>query len=202
MDHRRAIWGDWAIWGDCTGHRSDEPRHGLCRNGTRSLQEKDGGLSWTASLLAPSGPELLSSGLAIDPLSSSNVYAATSVGIFKSLDAGDSWVAAGPPVPHWPAYSVAIDPVTPSNILAGTAGGLFKSTNGGASWSRRPLASLIYSKSVDSGSTWRLASSDLKEAVYAVAIDPRNPSTLYAANYRGSFEAQTGAPIGLSSTSD
>jgi len=177
--------------------------------GRAVFKSRDGGLSWSASLRAPSSFERLPSGLAIDPLFSSTLYAATNDGVFKSVDAGGSWAAVGPPASTARAYSVAVNPVTPSTILAGTAGSLFKSTDGGASWSGRLLASSIYSlvfspqtpstilgadyeysfyyatssrlyKSTDGGATWSQRSTDLRISPGALAIDPTNPSTLYA----------------------
>ena len=235
--------------------------------GGEVIKSTNGGLSWRTCLETPSGLAIFYSGLAIDPLFSSNVYAATNVGVFKSTDAGGSWAAIRPPSSNPVAYSVAVDPTNPSTILAGTAGGLFKSTNRGGSWSGRLLAASVYSlvfapqrpstiygadfqysyyyyftsqlhrstdasatwsshgagilispgalavdptnpsilyagsydrggvyKSLDFGSTWRRANSELGSSpVLALVIDPRNPSTLYAANSTGVFRSTDGA---------
>lgn len=180
--------------------------------GGEVVKSTNGGLSWRTCLEAPSGLAIFYSGLAIDPLFSSNVYAATNVGVFKSTDAGGSWAAIGPPGPNPIAYSVAVDPVTPSTILAGTADGLFKSTDRGVSWSGRLLASKIFSltlppqrpstifgadlefgyyyyyasslhRSTDAGATWSNHGTGITISPGALAVDPTNPSILYAGSY-------------------
>ncbi len=117
-------------------------------------------------------------------------------------------------LPRTKAYSVAVDPVAPSTILAGTAGGLFKSNDRGASWSGSLLASSIYSlvfspqtpstifgadidystyypnpssvhKSTDAGATWSSISTSFPITPGSLAVDPMNPSTLYAGNIWG-----------------
>ena len=53
--------------------------------------------------------------------------------------------------------------MTPTTLYAGTAGGgVFKSTNGGGNWSAVNTGLTCYS------------------SVYALAIDPATPTTLYA----------------------
>jgi len=158
------------------------------------FKSNDRGASSSGSLLASSIYSLVFSpqtpstifGAGFD----SSYYYPYPSSVYKSTDGGATWSSNSTSTRIYPG-TPTIDPTNPSILYAGSAGAAYGAIGDGG----------VY-KSVDSGSTWRLASSDLKEAVYAVAIDPRNPSTLYAANYRGSFEAQTGAPIGLSSTSD
>jgi len=111
--------------------------------------------------------------LAIDPQNPNIVYASTSGGVFKSGNGGANWSAAnsGLPVGYF-ARSLAIDPRNPSTLYAGGSCtvlgscGIFKSTDGGTSWSP--------------------ANSGLDGAVILVeslAIDPQNPSTVYAGGW-------------------
>jgi photosystem II stability/assembly factor-like uncharacterized protein len=67
--------------------------------------------------------------------------------------------------------ALVIDPSSPSTLYAGTfEGGVFKSTNGGDSWS-----------AVNSGlSSSMFSGGPAKTPVYALAIDPGTPATLYA----------------------
>ena len=162
--------------------------------GVEVFRSRDGGLSWTASLLDQSG-SAFPSGLAIDPLFSSNVYAATDRGVFKSIDAGSSWAAVGPPLSNAPAYSVAVDPITPSNVYAGTEGGLFKSNNRGATWSGRLLASSIYNVvfSPQSPSTIFGADLDFAETYYG----PTSPSRLYKSTDGGATWSQSSTDISI-----
>ena len=66
--------------------------------------------------------------LAINPENSEIIYAGTDVGVFKSVNGGDSWnpIASGMP----PRYitSLAIDPENPNHVYAGTLAGLFEIT--------------------------------------------------------------------------
>src|SRR5207245_11580969 len=74
--------------------------------------------------------------LAIDPQTSSTLYAGTSGGgVFQSTDGGASWRAINTGLTGGEVRALVIDPQTPSTLYAGTSGrGVFQSTDGGASW--------------------------------------------------------------------
>ncbi len=96
--------------------------------------------------------------LAIDPVNPSNIYAGTQrEGIFKSTDAGNSWIAVGPDFAI--IKEIVIDPADPSVIFAGGFA-LFKST--------------------DAGNSWRTLSGQNLNNVNAIAIDHKNRSIIYA----------------------
>ena len=74
--------------------------------------------------------------LAIDPITPSTLYAGTDDGVFKSTNAGATWVATGLTTTF--VFAVAIDPSTPSNLYAGAGGGgVLTSTDAGATWGRQ-----------------------------------------------------------------
>ena len=104
------------------------------------------------------------SALAISPAAPATLYAGMYYGgVFKSTDAGGTWVVANTNLPNDSVRALAIDPFTPSTLYVGTySRGIFKS--------------------IDSGATWTAASSGLTadQPVYTLAIDPSNPATLYA----------------------
>jgi photosystem II stability/assembly factor-like uncharacterized protein len=141
--------------------------------------------------------------LAVDPLASSTVYAATSGGgIFKSVDGGASWSPRPIPVPNLSGAdvtAVAVDRVTPGLVYAtsssGIDGGFLVSTNGGAQWTFSPLGDLraiaidpatpstlwvagaqLY-KSTDAGLTWTMPNAN--PGWFSIAIDPTAPNTVY-----------------------
>jgi photosystem II stability/assembly factor-like uncharacterized protein len=85
--------------------------------------------------------------LAIDPQNPNTVYAATSVGVFKSTDGGASWSNAG--LNGFFVGGLIIDPQTHTTLSAWTPGSsdgdivttsLFKTTDGGATWSKTDSA--------------------------------------------------------------
>src|SRR5437870_6352389 len=114
--------------------------------------------------------------LAIDPQTSSTLYAGTSGGgVFQSTDGGASWRAinTGLTIPY--INALAIDPQTPTTLYAGTyGGGVFQSADAGASWS-----------AINSGLTIPY--------IKALAIDPQTPTTLYAGTSGGGVFQSTDA---------
>jgi hypothetical protein len=113
--------------------------------------------------------------LAIDPVTTSTIYAGTSAGGYKSTDGGASWSPMNSGLAGAGIKTLAIDPVTPSNIYAGTyypifiigvGVGVFKSSDGGMNWSLMNCGlTNIY--------------------VRALAIDPVTTSTIYAGTREG-----------------
>jgi photosystem II stability/assembly factor-like uncharacterized protein len=110
--------------------------------------------------------------LAVDPGNSGTLYGANNNTLYKSTDGGLTWSKPGPglPAPCGPvSSSFVIDPSKTSTLYAGCqgtnqngGGGLFKSTDGGASWAKLAL-----------------------DGPTALAIDPQDSDTLYAATIAG-----------------
>ena len=104
--------------------------------------------------------------IALDPQNPDILYAATTAnGVFKTTDAGESWIAVneglktGTTIPA--LTSLAIDPEQTNVLYAGTSSeGIFKSTNGAGLWN-----------AINS----ELNFIDIREIV----INPLNPNTLY-----------------------
>lgn len=100
---------------------------------------------------------------AVDPLTSTTLYAGTFGGVFKSADGGATWNPSG--LVNSYISALAIDPLMPTTLYAGTSeaigsrGAVYKSTDGGATWSAIGLTGL---------------------SVFSLAIDPLTPATLYA----------------------
>jgi uncharacterized protein (TIGR03437 family) len=132
----------------------------------------NGGASWSASSSGLTNLGVLA--LVIDPSNPATLYAGTvNGGLFKSSNGGASWSASNPGLPY-DVRALAIDPWNPATLYAGidaipNGGGVFKSSNGGVSWS--------------ASNTGLFSVSSLP--VFALAIDPSNPATLYAGKYDG-----------------
>ena len=116
--------------------------------------------------------------LAVDPANTNVVYAGSDR-VSKSTDGGHSWKTVFPPHPtRYPAENVsalAIAPSRPEAIYAIT--GEFANPSATPDHGRFS----IY-KSTDAGTTWQ-ATTTVRGSVTvtALAVDPRHPSTVYAA---------------------
>jgi len=91
----------------------------------------DGGQQWSQADTGLPGPV---NKIAIDPVTTSTLYAATTgYRVFKSVDAGGSWTQL-PTTPQPVVYTVAVDAQIPAALHAGMRGAAAKSTDGGATW--------------------------------------------------------------------
>jgi photosystem II stability/assembly factor-like uncharacterized protein len=147
----------------------------------------DGGASWSPSWVRSLDDCSLVGALAVDPRNSYIVYAITGNNddecgddaqagrLRKSVDGGVTWSASllkDLGISSSYVSVLVIDPQRPANLYAASVdGGVFKSTDAGASWSP-----------ANSGLTDKKGSC----RAVALAIDPRNSSTLYAVSSRGS----------------
>jgi len=101
-------------------------------------------------------------------------------GLYKSINAGQSWQRLTDPVKHSDISAIALDPEDPTTIYVGTAEGTG-----------------VY-KSGDAGATWQPAGSGLPRTpaaagIKALVIDPAHPTTLYAATNRSGVFTSTNA---------
>lgn len=96
---------------------------------------QDDGATWRSALAAPT-PNLYLTGLAADPTSTSVAYVATSNGLYRTRDAGDTWEPAGPEPPSAQAYvaSLAMDPSQTSRLYLADGAGLYRTDDGGDNW--------------------------------------------------------------------
>lgn len=91
----------------------------------------DGGSMWSRSILTTGGG--FTYALAVDPSNSNVVYAGGNPGLFKSTNAGSSWVLSSTGL-SGTVNAIGINPVNGNILYAGTTIGVFKSTNGGTNW--------------------------------------------------------------------
>jgi photosystem II stability/assembly factor-like uncharacterized protein len=126
----------------------------------------DGGHTWQTSKHGFVDTSITS--LALAPGRATPLLAADGGRIFRSSDRGKTWRAPGKDLDAG-VGTLAVDPQHPRTIFAGTpwSGLAHRSSSG------------LY-KSLDSGVTWRAVQTGFHEdAVQAIAIDPRRPSTIY-----------------------
>jgi hypothetical protein len=141
------------------------------------LKTTDGGLTWTKSLNWTLNQTRGVWAIRINPNNSNIVYAATTEGIYKSLNAGASWSLSLNVIM---GVDLKIHPTAPETVYAAcgnfgsTGNGLYRTTNGGSSWIKL---------------TTGLPSSWTGKA--QIDVSPVTPSTLYASI------ANSGAGLGL-----
>jgi photosystem II stability/assembly factor-like uncharacterized protein len=99
---------------------------------TAALVSTDEGLTWRECAAPADGVSWY--GLALDPADASNALAATSRGVFRSVDGCASWteVAAGLEKPT--AEAILFHPTHSGEAFVAQAGKLFRSTDHGRTW--------------------------------------------------------------------
>lgn len=166
----------------------------------------DGGRTWVSANAGLTNPVI--GALAVFPGDHRVVWAATEGGLFRSVDAGHNWSR----VFTERVDSVAVDPENALIVYIGTRDRMFRSGNGGQTWlpmgetlvpfekrfwvpalvvapSRPQMLYAAYQGarsgiflSENGGNAW---SRIYTGAISRLAIDPRAPETLWAADRRG-----------------
>lgn len=159
-------------------------------SGPELLTSTDGGASWLTAGLLPVNYTFVD--LAIDPQNAGTLYAASAgnlagriVGtLFKSTDGGATWSQTGSGLAtsngdfFAPGGTLTIDPKNPRTLyISMTMSGVHKSVDGGATWS-----------AANAGMPQNYQACCLS----GVAIDPQNPSTLYAASAFSLYKSTNG----------
>jgi photosystem II stability/assembly factor-like uncharacterized protein len=114
-----------------------------------------------------------------DPRSSETMYAATTVGFFRTTDGGRLWEErmAGMKEVHY-VVTIAQSQEDPSVLYAGTSGGVYRSTDGASTWVKINNG-LIPAEVLEAS---------LSLGVNTIAIDPLHPDTVYAGTTKGLFK--------------
>ena len=154
----------------------------------------------------------------IDPTNSSIIYAATSTGIYKSTNGGNSWDGVGSKktgLNNSFNKCIAIDYKNPVVLYAASQKGVFKSTNQGKSWfaigpegeyvhyiTIHPLDYKIIFigtskglfKSSNAGKNWintglKSKTSGIFPSVKSIVINPSTPQVIYVGSNLGIFKS-------------
>jgi hypothetical protein len=94
--------------------------------------------------------------MAVDPTNPNVIYAGTyDGGMYKSVDAGESWFRISKGLPNPNVYSLAIDTAHPQVLYAGTfagtfGSGVYRTTDGGNRWETTHPGGSLFTQS-DSG---------------------------------------------------
>jgi photosystem II stability/assembly factor-like uncharacterized protein len=108
-----------------------------------------------------------------DPRTSNRLYLATDQGLLRSQDGGVTWSEV-PGLPSDQVVDVIVDPQRPQHLFVATYGGVYRSLDGARTWT-----------AITPRVTYSYAS--------ALALDPKDGRTLYAALSNGSVNRSTDA---------
>lgn len=133
----------------------------------------NGGKRWSTSSLTKTSVF----NVTIDPITTSTVYASGG-GLFKSTDSGESWQEVDNDLMTFGVGKVVIDPANTLVMYTTTRAGIFKSADGGHHW---------IAINAGLGPYFRISTSEI-----VLAIDPRNPSILYARGIAAGSDAFVG----------
>ena len=183
----------------------------------------DGGTAW-AEVPTPA-PRATVFAVRADPRAPGTVWAGTNFGTFKTEDGGASWAAGNRGMNGTVVNALA---ATPSGLYAATGGsGILRSADGGATWEAAETDALtVFALASDGsagptlyagtdqglwkssgGGSWSAVGGTLAtNNVYSVAVDPRNPSVVWAGTFLGGLlrsddggESWTAVPLGSGS---
>jgi photosystem II stability/assembly factor-like uncharacterized protein len=179
------------------------------------FKSSNAGTTWAAvNTGLPAGAAILS--LTIDHTNANTLFAATSAGIYISLNGGGQW---DPPATTAPgnSFTTSLAMATSASIYAGTGGGVYLSSDSGATWSAinsgitavEVKATVIspdnQSKIIaatsgggiyitpDQAATWTAGNSGLANSfAQAIAIDPNATARVYAGTANGIYRSTNG----------
>jgi photosystem II stability/assembly factor-like uncharacterized protein len=118
------------------------------------------------------------------PLPVTHLWAATTMGIFESMDGGETWTKRMNGMKEvLMVVALAIDPARPDIMYAGTSGGVYKSVDRARTWMKANNG-LIPPE---------LLSSSRALMLNTLVIDPQRPDTMYAATLNGLYRTEDGA---------
>ena len=150
------------------------------------------------------------------------LYAGTTGGVYQSTNRAEHWTAINEGLDidevggalSYGVDSIAIDRHNTHVLFIAGKRGLYQSTNGGQLWKRieafpeRNVSAVVIdhenpdvlyvaqdgmSKSTDGGATWVAINTGLtSQGVRVLAMDPKDPSTLFAGTNRGLFKTTNG----------
>lgn len=188
---------------------------GALRTRSRIFKSVDSAANWNNDNYGLKANSLTITQLAVHPTQPSTIYAGTTLGVFKSTNAGKTWFPINNGLAGFFVTGLVIDPLTPSTLYVsagtdfGSSGGVYKSTDGGDSWNLRKngmtnlnLLSLaidpvtpatLYAgpngspiyKTTDGGDNWVPIGNPFPFFVVSIAVDPHNHTRIFAANSDG-----------------
>ncbi|RPI28783.1 MAG: hypothetical protein EHM61_03945 [Acidobacteria bacterium] len=143
----------------------------MAEPGEDVYRSTDGGASWS---LVNIGLPVIAYSLAIDPVNTATLYAASWRGLYKSTDSGVNWnnVLTSSSNDRIPALQVLVDSTHAQNVYAVAQSGFYRSDDAGANWAFYPYLN-IYNSIYNFG------------VLTLIRIDPRHSEVLYLGTTAG-----------------
>jgi photosystem II stability/assembly factor-like uncharacterized protein len=186
------------------------------------IYKSENGVDWTQLFQAGT----VAQSIAIDPTSTSTIYAGFARDLMKSTNGGRDWEPASTGMAANHVSSIVVDPSSPRTIYAHTQDGVFKSIDGAKTWSSASAGlpsttlrfkklildpddpSTLYAagssgvyKSIDGALTWSQTGAELG-TVTAIAISASNPAVLFAGGFEGQIFKTTNGGTSWALASD
>ncbi len=152
-------------------------------NSDSVYKSTDGGISWNIANAGMKEHIAIVNNFAVDPRNPQTIYAATTVGVFKTTDGAMMWEDMSEGFESDYVVSVVMDPQNSNILYAGTSGGVYRSTDGAKNW--RPVNNGMIKEG-------QIATA-MALGVNALAIDPRLQNTIYAGTTHGLYKSTNGA---------
>lgn len=137
------------------------------------FRRTDGEADWTQiNKGLPDRPQIRS--LVVNPKTPNVVYAGTQDGVYRSEDRGDNWEALGAGKPGVGVWSLTVHPNDPDIIFAGYEPcEIHRTLDGGSTWKQMNTGNVQFPHIT----TYMPPT---EKRVLEIAIDPTNPSDMYA----------------------
>ncbi|HYK92147.1 MAG TPA: SBBP repeat-containing protein [Acidobacteriota bacterium] len=153
------------------------------------FKSTNGGQTWSSVNIGLSASTVY--GLAVGPKNPSTLYAGVfGAGVFKSNNSGETWNSVNSGLENKDILALAVSPSDPSTIYVG------------CNYSSRTNSAGVY-RSANGGETWAYVGTGLEDAygIYALAIDPDQPETVYAGG-NGTYKTTNGGQTWIRSSLD
>ena len=141
----------------------------------------DGGQQWHPANIGLKGHVSVVNGLTFYPKDSKTIFAATTVGVFKSIDSGSEWVEKVGDMESVYAVSLVFDPENSEMLYVGTSGGVYKTRDLGEHWEKK-----------NQGLIENEVGSAMSLGVNNILINPKQNNEILIGTSQGVFKSYDG----------